>query len=111
MLAIELTLMRIPRAAVFAKHLAPAAALGHSLDSRDGMLAIELTLMRILRAAVFAKHLAPAADAVQSLIDDHTIAGLQVVDCVAGFFHDTRDLVTKDLRLQRERNRLSVIVC
>ena len=74
------------------------------------MLCIKLALMRIARAAVLAEGLAPEAVAIQTLVDYDAIARLQIANFAADFFDATADLMSQDLRINVEWNRLSVLI-
>src|SRR5215216_6192800 len=79
-------------------------------QSSDSVLAVELALMTVLSTAILTKNLAPPADAVQSLVHHHSIAIAQILNGTADLFYNAGNFVSKNLRLERERNRLSVLV-
>src|SRR5437868_3114800 len=79
-------------------------------QSSDTVFAIKLALMTISRAAITAKNFTPAADAVQPLVHYNAIAFTQVVDRATHLLDDAGDFVAEDLRLQSERNRLTILV-
>jgi hypothetical protein len=56
---------------------------------------------------VLAKGLAAQANTVQTLINDYAITGRKVIHRRAGFFNHTTDLMTKNLRIDIEWNRLA----
>src|ERR1041385_5349809 len=78
--------------------------------SRDPVLRIKLALMGIACAAVLAEGLAPQAMAIQTLIDNDAIAPLQIANFAADFFDAAADLMSQDLRIDVEWNRLSVLI-
>ena len=80
-------------------------------QSGDAVLAIELTLMTILSATILTKNLAPPADAIQSLVHHDAIAFTQISNRATYLFYDAGNFVTKNLRLYRQRDLLTIFVC
>src|SRR6185295_5021093 len=76
-------------------------------QSRDSMFAIKLALVTILSPAIVTKNFAATTDTIQALVHHHSIAFMQISNCAADLLDDAGDLMTKNLRLQCQRNRLS----
>jgi hypothetical protein len=66
--------------------------------------------MRIASATIVTTHLTSPTNAVKSLVDNNSIAGLYIVNSATDLFDGAADFVTKNLRLQREWNGQTVIV-
>jgi hypothetical protein len=66
--------------------------------------------MAVLSATIFTQNLVPPADAIQPLVHHYAIAFAQIRHCSSDLFDHSRDLVSENLRLQRERYRLAIFV-
>jgi hypothetical protein len=74
------------------------------------MLTIKLTLMRVTGATVLAKNFSSAANTVYSLIDYDPVANAEIFYGATRLFNHPTDFVPENLRLQGERDRLSLLV-
>src|SRR6476659_3105493 len=80
-------------------------------QTRDAVLAIKLTLVTVASAAIFTQHFTTTTDAIQALIDHDAIAFAQIAHPTAELLDNAGNLVTENLWLQSERDRLAILVC
>jgi hypothetical protein len=76
----------------------------------DAVLAVERALMRITGRAVFAHSVAAGAQAVQALVQDNPVAGVQASSLITRILDNANDLMAEDLRLGGKGNQSSSLV-
>jgi hypothetical protein len=76
----------------------------------DAVLAVERALMRITGGAVFAQRVAAGTEAVQALVQDNPVAGVQASSLIARILDNANDLMAEDLRLGGKGNQSTSIV-
>ena len=74
------------------------------------MLSVERALMRITGRAVFAQRVAAGTEAVQALVQDNPVAGVQASSLIARILDNANDLMAEDLRLGGKGNQSTSLV-
>src|SRR5262245_11817058 len=80
-------------------------------EAGNAMLAIEGALMRIPGGAVFTNRISVGAQAIESLVEDHPVAGSEALGQRPHLLYDAYYFVTQDLRLFAQRDYSTAFIC